>query len=64
MVYFVFCIHNHQPAGNFDFVLEEAYENSYWPFLKIISKHPSIKLTLHNSGYLLDWLVENRPEYI
>ncbi len=64
MTYFVFCIHNHQPVGNFDHVLEECFEKAYWPFLKTISKYPSIKLTLHNTGFLLDWIIENRPEYI
>ncbi|MBI5236890.1 MAG: DUF1926 domain-containing protein [Deltaproteobacteria bacterium] len=64
MTYFLFCIHNHQPVGNFGHVLEQAYEDAYRPFLKTISKHPSIKLTLHTSGFLLDWLIENRPEYM
>ncbi len=64
MTYFVFCIHNHQPAGNFPEVIAEAYENSYLPFLKTLSKYPSIKLTLHTSGFLLDWIAEHRPEYI
>ncbi|MBI5642437.1 MAG: DUF1926 domain-containing protein [Deltaproteobacteria bacterium] len=64
MTYFLFCIHNHQPAGNFDHVLEEAYQSSYWPFLVSLSKYPSIKISLHNSGYLLDWIIENHPEYI
>lgn len=64
MIYFLFCIHNHQPAGNFDFVLEKAYQDSYWPFLKALSKHPAIKLTLHNTGYLFDWIYENHPEYV
>ncbi|MBE9528543.1 MAG: hypothetical protein IME99_04825, partial [Proteobacteria bacterium] len=64
MVYLSLCIHNHQPAGNFDFVLKDAYKQSYWPFLKTLSRYPSIKLTLHNSGYLLDWMAKNRPEYI
>jgi len=64
MTYFVLCIHNHQPVGNFHHVLEECFEKAYWPFLKTISKYPSIKLTLHNTGFLLDWLIENRPEYI
>ncbi len=64
MLYFLFCIHNHQPAGNFDFVLEKAYQDSYWPFLKALSKHPAIKLTLHNTGYLFDWMYEKHPEYV
>lgn len=64
MLYFAFCIHNHQPAGNFDRVLKKAYRRAYWPFLKTLSKYPSIKLSLHTSGFLLDWIVENCPEYI
>lgn len=64
MTYFVFCIHNHQPVGNFDSVIEEAYQNSYWPFLDALSRHPEIKLSLHNTGFLLDWIAEKHPEYI
>ena len=64
MTYFAFCIHNHQPVGNFPHVLEDAYEKSYWPFLKLLSKYPSIRLTLHTSGFLLDWIAENHPGYI
>lgn len=64
MTYLALCIHNHQPVGNFDFVLEEAYRKSYWPFLRALSEYPSIKLTLHNSGFLLDWLIDRKPEYI
>ncbi len=64
MTYLALCIHNHQPVGNFDFVLEEAYRKSYWPFLRALSGHPSIKLTLHNSGFLFDWLIERKPEYV
>jgi len=64
MTNFVFCIHNHQPVGNFDEVLEAAYKDSYWPFLAALIDHPAIKLTIHNSGFLLDWLIKNKPEYI
>ncbi len=64
MTNFVFCIHNHQPVGNFDEVLEQAYKDSYWPFLKALFNHPSIKITIHNSGFLLDWMIRNKPEYI
>ncbi|MFQ5441765.1 MAG: alpha-amylase/4-alpha-glucanotransferase domain-containing protein [Thermodesulfobacteriota bacterium] len=64
MIYFPFCIHNHQPVGNFDHVLEKAYRESYFPFLEALSGHPGVKVTLHNSGFLLDWIVEKHPEYI
>ncbi|MFQ5428313.1 MAG: alpha-amylase/4-alpha-glucanotransferase domain-containing protein [Thermodesulfobacteriota bacterium] len=64
MIYLPFCIHNHQPAGNFDFVLEDAYKKSYWPFLKLLHEYPAIKMTIHNTGFLLDWIVKHHPEYI
>ena len=60
---FVFGIHNHQPIGNFDFVIEHAYKKSYLPFLKILSEFPKIKVSLHNSGYLFEFLINKHPEY-
>ncbi len=64
MIYLPFCIHNHQPAGNFDFVLEDAFQKAYWPFLELLHEFPSIKMTIHNTGFLLDWIVKSHPEYI
>ncbi len=63
-VYFAFGIHNHQPVGNFDFVFEEAYNKSYLPFVRILAQHPKIRIALHFTGILLDWIKANRPELI
>jgi alpha-amylase len=60
---FVFCVHNHQPVGNFGFVLEEAFRKAYLPFLEVLSGHPSVKVVLHNSGALLEWVERAHPEY-
>ncbi len=57
-------IHNHQPVGNFGWVFADAFEHSYGPFLEALKRHPEIKITLHNTGPLLDWIEENRPEYL
>ena len=57
-------VHSHQPAGNFGFVFEEAYAKAYDPFLRVLEGHPGVRLSLHYSGCLLDWLVEHRPEFI
>ena len=57
-------IHNHQPIGNFDDIFEQAYQDSYKPFLDLLAEFPSLAITLHNSGSLLEWLVEHRPEYL
>jgi alpha-amylase len=61
---FIFCIHNHQPVGNFDHVLEHSFEQSYRPFLDVMSKYPSIRFVLHFSGILLNWLNKNKKDYI
>ncbi|MEZ6067114.1 MAG: alpha-amylase/4-alpha-glucanotransferase domain-containing protein [Planctomycetaceae bacterium] len=60
----VITLHNHQPVGNFDGVFESAYQDSYWPFLDVLEEFPHVKITLHNSGSLLEWLEVNHPEYI
>ena len=64
MTDFIFCIHNHQPVGNFESVMEEACEKSYLPFLRAVADHSSIKISYHTTGFLLDWFVKNHPEYI
>jgi 4-alpha-glucanotransferase len=56
-------IHNHQPVGNFDAVIDEACSQAYLPFLKELLKYPNIRIGLHTSGCLLEWLQFNRPEY-
>jgi len=56
-------IHAHQPCGNFERVLEKAYDNSYLPFLDRLEKYPSVHLGLHYSGPLLTWIEHHRPEY-
>ncbi|RMH63217.1 MAG: DUF1926 domain-containing protein [Calditrichaeota bacterium] len=63
-VKFIFGIHNHQPVGNFDFVFEEAYQKSYLPFLEVLERHPKIKMAIHFTGILLDWLEEHHPELL
>ncbi len=63
-VFFILGIHSHQPIGNFDFVFTEAFQKAYLPFLKILSAHPSIKVCLHYSGILWEWLEKNSPQVI
>jgi 4-alpha-glucanotransferase len=56
-------IHAHQPAGNFQHVFEECYENSYLAFLDLLERHPGVHLAIHYSGPLLQWIEKNHPEY-
>ncbi|MGH2461109.1 MAG: alpha-amylase/4-alpha-glucanotransferase domain-containing protein [Chloroflexota bacterium] len=55
--------HNHQPVGNFPWVFADAYLHSYLPMLECLERHPAIRVSLHYTGPLLDWIRENRPEF-
>jgi alpha-amylase len=57
-------IHNHQPIGNFPWVFEDCYRRAYLPMIEALQRHPSIKVSLHYSGCLFDWIVEKHPEFI
>ncbi|MGA2513002.1 MAG: alpha-amylase/4-alpha-glucanotransferase domain-containing protein [Candidatus Limnocylindrales bacterium] len=54
-------IHNHQPVGNFGWVIEDVYEHAYAPLLVALERHPGIHLGLHYTGPLLQWMAANRP---
>ena len=50
--------------GNFGQVFEDLYQRSYEPFARILHRHPQVKCVFHTTGPLLEWLEENRPEYL
>jgi alpha-amylase len=56
--------HNHQPVGNFPWVFEEAYRQSYLPMIESLERHPQIRVSLHYTGPLLDWIRDNHPEFL
>ena len=39
----ILVLHNHQPIGNFDGVFEQAYQDSYLPFLDVFEQYPSLQ---------------------
>jgi 4-alpha-glucanotransferase len=57
-------LHNHQPVGNFPWVFQQVYEEAYLPMLIALERHPGVRLSLHYTGSLLDWLVEAHSEFI
>ncbi len=63
-VRFVIGIHNHQPVGNFDFVFEEAFQKAYRPFLDVLEQFPAVRIGMHHTGIVLDWIDRTYPEYI
>ncbi|MGH7409948.1 MAG: hypothetical protein ACREJ6_02645, partial [Candidatus Methylomirabilis sp.] len=61
---FLFVVHNHQPTGNFDDVIQALTDRSYRPFLTAIRDRPALKLTLHISGPLLLWMERHAHDYL
>lgn len=63
-VTFCFGIHDHQPVGNFGWVISDAVARSYRPFLEVLSDFPEVRISLHFTGVLLDWLEVNDPSLL
>jgi alpha-amylase/alpha-mannosidase (GH57 family) len=63
-VTFCFATHNHQPIGNFDHVIEEAYRQSYLPFFELAEKYPEFRFGTHFTGVLVDWVVRHHSEHV
>jgi 4-alpha-glucanotransferase len=63
-LHFALVLHNHQPVGNYGFVMEQVFNEAYAPMLRALSEHPGVRVAIHNSGPLFDWIVENRPDYM
>ena len=63
-VHLCLVLHNHQPIGNFDGVFEQAYQDSYLPFLDVFEPYEQLQISLHTSGPLMMWLAERHPEYL
>ncbi|MGA7854984.1 MAG: alpha-amylase/4-alpha-glucanotransferase domain-containing protein [Candidatus Acidiferrales bacterium] len=59
----VLLIHAHQPVGNFDDVMERAYAQSYAPFVEVLARHPAVRVGLHFTGSLLEWIERAHPQY-
>lgn len=60
----VLVLHDHQPIGNFDHVFEQAYQDAYKPFLDVFERYEDLKVGLHTSGPLMEWLDVNHGEYL
>src|SRR5947209_3862527 len=56
--------HNHQPVGNFPWVFQQVYVEAYLPMIEALERHPEVRLSLHYSGSLLDWMEEAQPAFL
>lgn len=60
---FTLCLafHCHQPVGNFEHVIADAFARCYHPMLEVLAEHPTIRFGLHWSGILYDWAAHREP---
>jgi alpha-amylase len=56
--------HNHQPVGNFPWVIGQAYREAYEPLVAALERHAHVRVALHYTGPLLDWLREEQPAFL
>ncbi len=56
--------HNHQPVGNFGWVFEEVFKQAYEPMIGALERHPHMRVGLHYTGPLLQWMSANQPDAI
>jgi 4-alpha-glucanotransferase len=63
-IYVSLVFHNHQPVGNFDFVFQDAFDHAYLPLTNALDRHPQVKVAMHFTGPLIDWLELNQPDYL
>ncbi len=63
-IYLGLLLHNHQPVGNFPWVFQQVYEAAYLPLIEALTRHPGVRISLHYTGSLLDWLEEAHPDFL
>jgi alpha-amylase len=57
-------LHNHQPVGNFGWVIDDTYRAAYEPMVAALERHPHVRVGLHYTGPLLEWLTAEQPDFI
>lgn len=60
----ILAFHNHQPVGNFENVFREAFEKCYDPFVRFLEERPELRVSLHYSGCLFDWLEAREKQFL
>ncbi len=60
----ILAIHNHQPVGNFDHIFAKAFRECYAPFIETLADYPEVRIALHYSGCLLEWIEDHEPAHV
>ena len=64
MLNLAFVLHNHQPVGNLEPVFRSAFDHAYEPFLSAVEEHPGVRVVLHYTGPLLEWIEREEPAFL
>ncbi|QGT99247.1 hypothetical protein SYNTR_0654 [Candidatus Syntrophocurvum alkaliphilum] len=65
--YIALCPHFHQPHFQLYKTREEAFKNSYIPWIELLNEAVKLKefyINLHFSGPFLYWIKDQKPEYV
>jgi len=57
-------IHNHQPVGNIGWVFADVFDRAYEPLISLLERHAGVRVALHYTGPLLQWLGRERPRFL
>lgn len=52
-------LHSHQPVDNFDYVVKRAINECYYPFFSTLDNFRDLKISMHFSGWLLNFIRQN-----
>jgi len=63
-IHFPIIFHFHQPIDQKVLIYDDIYQKSYMPLIDNMFHFKKIKFTLHFSGNLLEWFLENKPDFI
>jgi alpha-amylase len=58
----VLCIANTQPPGTTGPEVRRACERAYFPLLDLLDEFPTLKVSMHWSGQILEWMDLHAPE--
>ncbi|WP_277656409.1 alpha-amylase/4-alpha-glucanotransferase domain-containing protein [Seleniivibrio woodruffii] len=55
-------IHCHQPVDNFYHVVDIAVDQSYRPFFELLLKKPALRVSVHYSGWLFEYIKKHHAD--
>ena len=57
-------LHHQIPLGRSDAATEDEYQRHHKPYLSLLNSFPEVRVALHYSGPVLEWLDAQHPEFI